>query len=1014
MSHTCALARILVFLATFCTLAAQAQAQNPAAKGVPPAVMEMIVAWQNASRAPTPEAKVREIEKALRIALSFESWPLKNPERDDMLGQMWGQLGNEYHRIQSPARPEALEKAIAAYDECLKHFTARKHPEQWARAQYGLGSTYLDRVRGDRADNLERAIAALTKATTVLTRDKTPGMWGEVQKTLAVAFWHRIKGIRADNLEQAIVASRNALAVFSREKSPGDWASAQSALGAAYWVRVRGDRSDNIEAAVAAYEQALSVTSRAKNAHTWAGLQDNLGMALAVRARGDSTENLKAALAAFTRAEEVFTRTAYPDDWAQLQMNIGNTAVEFEVGAAARRGNVETAIKAYRNALTVYTRERAPERWARIMINLGSVYADRREGDRADNIEQAIAATKNALSFYTRASDPAKWAIAQANLGESYRQRLHGDHTANLQAAAAAFDAALTVHTLTAAPLLHMQAAHAAGEVAAMRGDWRTAQGHLASAIAASTLLFGEGLNAITAERVVRTGGRLFADAAYVAAELGDAHKALDLLEAGKARLLRASLGLDALALPDTDRARLAQLRAAVPELESLLLTATGDERLATLKALEAKRGAIQRILNARLDDAQDDPLHARGTDLAGALLQDYGAIVAPIVTAFGAKLLIVTHGETQASARVVPLRDLSHTALLQFVVGDDQAGKPGGWLAAYGGMTQPGGDVRFFDAVTSLSPSLWTLIGSSIVEALRDARVPTDSSIVWLPNGALGLLPLGLASESPATASLIDRYTVVNTPSLAALESARRRLQSNSPTPSLTAVANPTGDLTFADLEGTAVASYFAGVFRLLHATDAQHDTVIASLKSAAYWHFATHGAFSWGKPRESALLLAGQQRLTVGDLLDQPGLGHPRLVLLSACETGLYDFQHAPDEFIGLPSAFLQVGATGVIGTLWPVNDASTSLIMLKFYELHRLDKVAPATALRRAQLWLRDGTRSDLVQFVMQMRRDGRLTGEHAATLIAAIGAAAQGDNDRPFGHPYHWAPFQYFGA
>lgn len=993
--------------------------QSPGAKGVPGPVLEMIAAWQNASRAPTPEAKVAEIEKALRIARSLKPWPFKNPERDDLLGQMWGQLGNEYRRVRSGARADTLEKALVAYKEGLKHFTAQKYPEQWARVQYGLGAASLDRVRGDRADNIEQAIIALNRAATVLTRDTAPAMWAEVQKTLSVAYWHRIRGIRVDNLEEAIAASRSALSVLSREKSRSDWSSAQAALGAAYWARIRGDRADNVETAIAAYEQALSVTSRETEARTWAGLQDNLGMALATRVRGDGTQNLKAALDAFARAEQVFTRQAYPSEWAQLQMNVGNTAAEFEVGPAARRGNIETAIKAYRNALTVYTRKDSPERWARIMLNLGGVLVERPQGKRADNIEEAIEAQKNALSFYTHASDPEKWAIAQARLGGAYRERIKGDRAANLQAAAKALDAALSVHTLTASPLLHMQTAHAAGEVAALRGDWPGAKAHLARAIAASTLLLGEGLNAVTAEKMVRAGGRLFSNAAYVAAKLGEPHEALDLLEAGRARLLRASLGLDGLALPVADRKLLADLRAAVPGLEAQLLTAAGDARLATLKALEEKRNAIQRIVTARLDSKTDDPLHASGTLLAHALLQEHGAVVAPIVTEFGAKLLLATRGDSAPSVAVVPLMDLNDAALKRFISGGQGSEKLGGWLAAYSDLTRPNGDARaaearFHDAVRDLPPSLWSMVGRTTVEALESAGVARDAKVIWLPNGALGLLPVGLASANGPASSLLDRYAIVISPSLAVLETSRRRLQS-SPTPtSLMGAINPTGDLAFTELEGAVVASYFGRQARIFHAGGARREAILPTLEAADYWHFATHGTFSWNTPRASALLLANHNRLTVGELMDQGGLGHPRLVLLSACETGLYDFQRAPDEFIGLPSAFLQVGAIGVIGTLWPVNDISTSLVMMKFYDLHRAHNLEPAVALRQAQLWLRDSASDEIRRFTTQMRSNGRLTETQEASMHRAINAAARTSGDRPFSHPYHWAPFQYFGA
>jgi hypothetical protein len=51
----------------------------------------------------------------------------------------------------------------------------------------------------------------------------------------------------------------------------------------------------------------------------------------------------------------------------------------------------------------------------------------------------------------------------------------------------------------------------------------------------------------------------------------------------------------------------------------------------------------------------------------------------------------------------------------------------------------------------------------------------------------------------------------------------------------------------------------------------------------------------------------------LTVGRLFDTDDLGRPRLVVLSACETGPHDIDHNPDEFVGQPGAFAALGAAG-----------------------------------------------------------------------------------------------------
>ena len=151
------------------------------------------------------------------------------------------------------------------------------------------------------------------------------------------------------------------------------------------------------------------------------------------------------------------------------------------------------------------------------------------------------------------------------------------------------------------------------------------------------------------------------------------------------------------------------------------------------------------------------------------------------------------------------------------------------------------------------------------------------------------------------------------------------------------------------------------------LDRTSATPDVVLAGLKGKSYWHFASHGLFDWDDARQSGLLMKDRQLLTVGALLDARGtLGSPRLVVLSACETGLYDTSRNPDEFVGLPAAFLELGAGGVIGSLWQVNDLATALLMARFYELHIGGGLAPADALKQAKVWLRTATRRELIAY------------------------------------------------
>ena len=565
-----------------------------------------------------------------------------------------------------------------------------------------------------------------------------------------------------------------------------------------------------------------------------------------------------------------------------------------------------------------------------------------------------------------------------------------------------------------------MKAALLAGEVAAARGDWRRAMAHFQSAIAASTQLFGEGLAAADAAGVVREGHQLYASAAYAAAELKEPERALDLLEAGRARLLKVALGLDALSLSKPDRARLDTLRADIRDREARLDLVTADERASLIRELETLRAAVASVIASAQSGPARDPAQHSAAALAGGLLARHGAIVAPVVSEHGARLLIATRSGTSASPQVkaVELPQLSRAVLQRFLYGAENPAKLSGWVGAYTINQLPPQEAlarrgEWLAAIEGLAPAQWQMLGEKLAEALEGSGVARGASLLWLPQGALGLFPIGLAGAPAKGDTLLDRYTIVTAPSLAAVEISRRRAAAASAQPSLAAIVNPTGDLAFTVPEGAAVSSYFkTGARKVLGAREASAEAVLGSLKGASYWHFATHGQFAVRSPRASTLLLAGGETLTVGRLTDQVGLGNPRLVILSACETGLYEFKRTPDEFIGPPSAFLQAGAAGVVGTLWPVDDVSTALLIVKFYDLHFAERLEPAAALRRAQLWLRDATRQELRAFVAGLRSAQRLGAEDEALLKSSLADGAPADH--PFRHPYYWAAFQFFGA
>ncbi len=280
-------------------------------------------------------------------------------------------------------------------------------------------------------------------------------------------------------------------------------------------------------------------------------------------------------------------------------------------------------------------------------------------------------------------------------------------------------------------------------------------------------------------------------------------------------------------------------------------------------------------------------------------------------------------------------------------------------------------------------------------------------------------------------------------------------------------AIQNPTEDLDFTDIEVEAIAKSFnpAEVLSRQNASKTGLQQQIALLQNADIAHFSCHGFFDFLNPEKSALILAGAKvtplnppllrgetredfplvsEETEGNQtppLSKGGLGGVpsenksyirsrrgetfdiaecltlteifdlqltkcRLVALSACETALTDATDTTDEYIGLTSGFFYAGATSVLSTLWAVNDVSTAILMIKFYELFRSEnQPAVSVALRESQLWLRDVSVGDLLKWVAASEL---LSSTHKEKIQNRYKRGFKQDY-QPYQSPMYWAPF-----
>jgi len=123
---------------------------------------------------------------------------------------------------------------------------------------------------------------------------------------------------------------------------------------------------------------------------------------------------------------------------------------------------------------------------------------------------------------------------------------------------------------------------------------------------------------------------------------------------------------------------------------------------------------------------------------------------------------------------------------------------------------------------------------------------------------------------------------------------------------------------------------------------------------------HFATHGLINNEHPELSGIVLSlfdGQGNSQDGFLRlhDIYNLYLPAdLVVLSACSSGL-GRDVKGEGLIGLTRGFMYAGASGVVASLWKVDDDATAELMKYFYEDMFTKGLSPSAALRDSQLKL-----------------------------------------------------------
>ncbi|MCP4351665.1 MAG: CHAT domain-containing protein [Desulfobacterales bacterium] len=393
-------------------------------------------------------------------------------------------------------------------------------------------------------------------------------------------------------------------------------------------------------------------------------------------------------------------------------------------------------------------------------------------------------------------------------------------------------------------------------------------------------------------------------------------------------------------------------------------------------------------------------------------------AQAAPLVyiaaTEIGGIALVV-----QDTVRSVWLPRLTNTELKKFLVGSGEEDFLNSYLGTYDAwrknLDNEDNKNAWYAVLEEVTRWLWQVVMGPLIENLG-----ANCRIKLIPAGLLTLLPLHAAwtyDETTPTGRkyALDVLRISYAPNAGTLAEATSIAKQICPD-SILAVDDPElptdKQLLYSQYEvESAVSTFSENRCQVLRRGSATRDAVLKELPHYSVLHFSCHGITDFTNSLNSGLWMAYEEFLSLKDLWELRLKG-VRMATLSACETGIPGVQ-LPDEVVNLASGLLQAGAAGVVSSLWLVSDLSTMMLMTRFYDNWREKKLEPVEALRQAQIWVRDSTNGEKLDYFKELEKAQSGKSKISHDALKWIHKAIR-FSDPDFTNPYYWAAFQYTGV
>lgn len=460
-----------------------------------------------------------------------------------------------------------------------------------------------------------------------------------------------------------------------------------------------------------------------------------------------------------------------------------------------------------------------------------------------------------------------------------------------------------------------------------------------------------------------------FAIQAFEASESGRARALLDALYAHQKELRKPS---DPLLLLDEEKLQKEEQRLVDKRAELVSLGGNEEDRTEVDRKLKEVRARYE-ALEARINSS------SKFNNLLKPLSY---ADIQSLTTDAETSLLSYSLGQGKSFAWLVTQDGLETFELSDKRTIEKAANQLIALLKAP--LTNPAEEAKLQAAINEVS----RLVIGPVSTNLRTSR------LIVVADGVLQYIPFQmLKTSNGASEPLISRFDIVNAPSASALAAVKRERQNRQPNAKLLIGF---GDAVFssrytphgskhenADSTGRSKAvSRFSNLPRLFNAKrelrtigeltgndavfyseyDATRDNLLkADLSQYRILHIVTHGVLDTDQPELSGVVLSlidADQRPVNGfvSLSDIYKMRAPvDLVVLSACQTALGQ-EVRGEGLIGLTRGFMYAGASGIVASLWQVDDRATAELMKYFYTNMLQRGMKPAAALRAAQNQIR----------------------------------------------------------